>query len=115
MGMFDSICGKLFGTEKEKQEKLLVKLMLISLVSVVVAIIADFQGAYAFMFIVWGWRALCACTGITQISQFFEYNIVAIIIAVLVWLTIGMIAGVGICIIGTIRFIQLMVERCKKM
>ncbi|MCM1212109.1 MAG: hypothetical protein NC318_10940 [Blautia sp.] len=107
--MFDSICNKLFGKEKEEQKKLLIKLVLVSLVLIIVAVVMDFKGAYAFMFIVWGWRALCACVGITKISQFFEYNIVIIIIAVLAWLTIGMVAGIGICIIGVIRLIQLMV------
>lgn len=112
--MFDSICEKLFGAGKENQENLLIKMMLFSLVSVVIAIVMHFQGMYAFMFIVWGWRALCACTGITRIGQFFEYNIVIMIIAVLAWLTLGMIAGIVVFVIGVIRFVQLMVQKYSK-
>ncbi len=112
--MYDSICEKLFGVGKENQEKQLNKLMLMSAAMIIIAIITDFSGAYAFMFIVWGWRALCSCTGITQVSQFFENNIVIIIISVLVLLTIGMVAGIGVCIVGTIRFIHLMLERYRK-
>lgn len=112
--MFDSICEKLFGTGKENQEKLLVKLILVSIAAVVIAVVAHFPEAYAAMFIIWGWRALCASSGIMQISKYFEYNIVIGIIAFLIWLTIGVFSGAGICVIGAIRFIQLIVEHYVK-
>ncbi len=112
--MFDKICAKMFGTGKENQEKLLIKLILISLLMIFFVIILDINGGIVLVFLVWGWRALCACTGITQISKFFQYNVVVIVISIVAWLTVGTFAGIVVCIIGLIRFVQLEIERYNK-
>ena len=109
--MFDNICERLFGEGKEHQRKLLTTLLLVSLVAIIVAIAVDFKGAYAAMFLVWGWSAMRACVGMLKVGEHFEFNPVVIIIAGLAWLTLGVFAGAGVCIIGIIRFIQLIIER----
>lgn len=112
--MFDKICEKLFGVGKENQEKLIIKLCVISVLMFFIAIILNIDGGVVLLFLVWGWRALCACIGITQIGKFFQSNIVIIIISVIAWLTLGMLAGIAVCIIGIARLVQLKIQRYKK-
>lgn len=112
--MFESICIKLFGEGEKNQEKLLIKLTLISSITFLIAVFMNVGGAIALPFLIWGWRALCACIGVTQISRFFEYNIVIIIISILIWLALGMFAGIFVSIIGVVRLIQLEIKRYKK-
>ena len=112
--MFDEICARLFGTGKENQKRLLIKLILISLLLVFITVILDISGGIVLVLLVWGWRALCACIGITQISKFFQYNVVIIVISIVAWLIVGTFAGIVVCIIGLIRFTQLEIERYNK-
>ncbi len=107
--MFDKICDKLFGIGKEAQEKFLVKMMIISMVVFLVAIILHVNGAIALVLLIWGWRAMCACIGVTRIGKFFQYNVVIIVLAIAIWLALGVFAGLGVFIIGIIKLIQLKV------
>lgn len=112
--MFDSICEKLFGKEKEDQEKLLAILLLCSLVITIIAVITSSRGLYGLMLIIWGWRVVCAFKSMISLGQFSEYNPVVMIIIFLVLIALGICAGVGILIIGIIRFVQLEVEKYRK-
>lgn len=112
--MFDSICEKLFGIEKEDQEKLLAILLLCSLVITIIAAMMSSQAVFGAVLFIWGWRVVCAFKGMIRLGQFSEYNPVVMIIIFLVLIALGICAGAGILIIGIIRFVQLEVEKYRK-
>lgn len=118
--LIEKMYKKLFGETVQKQENRIKKLLYISLALLGVMLLLIFinpqwaTAMIAVIFLMWGWRVFCSISGINKISELFHYNVAVIACILLLWITIGYIAGIVCFILGVIRLIQIYYRKKKK-
>lgn len=107
------ICSWLFGEDEMVQKDTIKKLFywtigLLAAMIILLFIEPSLSAALiAVIFLMWGWRVVCATSKVNKITELFHYNVGVFAVILVLWLFFGYIAGMACFVIGIIRYIQL--------
>jgi hypothetical protein len=110
----ENIYKWLFGESKWQQKKKLKRLLLITVVLAVIALILLTDGLESSMFVmtiillVWGWgfvRATASKVG--GIIDIFGGDVAIFVLSIILWIFLGVFGGAASFILGIVRFIEL--------
>lgn len=112
----ENICRWLFGESKWQQKKKLKKLLILTAILAVIAILLlfDFEGPWGtvvmavIILLMWGWSFVSATAAtVGRIIAFFDSDMAMFVISLILWLFLGIIGGVISLVLGITRFIQI--------
>lgn len=112
----EEIYEQLFGEGKYQQKRKLKKLLCITVILAVIALILWIESAAEALFVVavillmWGWKMVKGI--VYKAAAFFSWcnDGVIMFLGVLLWLAFGLIFGALTLVVGIVRFIQLQNE-----
>lgn len=110
----EKVYSWLFGESKWQQKKKLKKLLCVTGIMVVIAVLMLFDdpwlsvGVVVVDILIWGWNFVRATAEkVSKITEALGNDVVIFVITVMYWIAFAMIGGVISLILGIIRFIQI--------